>query len=333
MGKWGRGACVGILVLGMARPARGDDAPAPANAPASADVDPKIEEARERHRRGLELYDEGDFRLALVEFERAYELSGSYKLLFNIGQVHFQLMHYAKARLAFERYLHDGGEAIPERRKQDVERDLATLRKRTATLSVRVNVPDAEVAIDGVPVGKAPIDGLVVDAGNLRVEVTSPAHPARSVQLTLAGGDARELPVQLGEEVARAPAPAAPSAPAAEPAPAITRATIGWIATGALAAGAIATGVGAVISSSRYEDDLRAPIQGSPEDAARSLSDQRSTVRTLAIATDVLAVGALAVGGAALYFTLHDRRHRSERRAARVDLGLGPGAVLVGGRF
>jgi len=56
-----------------------------------------VEEATQRFKRGLELYEEQDFPNALIEFRRAYELQPSYKILYNLGQVCFQLTEYACA--------------------------------------------------------------------------------------------------------------------------------------------------------------------------------------------------------------------------------------------
>src|SRR3954470_7819868 len=47
----------------------------------------KVKEATTRFERGLALYDDGDFDAALVEFNRAYSLSPTYKILYNIGKI------------------------------------------------------------------------------------------------------------------------------------------------------------------------------------------------------------------------------------------------------
>ena len=101
-------ASVAFVILSASSSAFADDPPLP-----PPPVDEEADLARQHHRRGLELYDEGDFRLALVEFERAYSVGHNFKILFNIGQVHFQLNGYAKARLALEQYLKEGGAAVP----------------------------------------------------------------------------------------------------------------------------------------------------------------------------------------------------------------------------
>lgn len=72
------------------------------------------EEASGHFQRGVELFQEGAFRAALVEFERAYGIAPDYRLLYNIGQVKLQLQDYLGATQSYERYLEEGGSEIPE---------------------------------------------------------------------------------------------------------------------------------------------------------------------------------------------------------------------------
>ncbi|MBV9946426.1 MAG: tetratricopeptide repeat protein, partial [Myxococcales bacterium] len=43
------------------------------------------EDASVHFKRGLQLFDEGDYTLALVEFNRAYQLAPNYRALYNIA--------------------------------------------------------------------------------------------------------------------------------------------------------------------------------------------------------------------------------------------------------
>src|SRR5687768_2725567 len=104
-------------------------------AEASSGQDP-VKEAAERYQRGLSIYAEGEYLLALVEFERAYQLSPDYRVLYNIGQVRVQLGRYAKAREALEQYMEQGGDAISADRKREVTADLEMLKMRTARLNI-----------------------------------------------------------------------------------------------------------------------------------------------------------------------------------------------------
>ena len=67
----------------------------PAAEPAAQVQPADVEEARRRFDRGVKLYSEGDFTLAVIEFERAYELVANYRVLYNIGHVSIQLRQHA----------------------------------------------------------------------------------------------------------------------------------------------------------------------------------------------------------------------------------------------
>ena len=83
-------------------------APPPVDAATAAGPSPEVvTEAKSRFDRGLELYNEGEYPLALIEFTRAYELVPNYRVLYNIGQVGIQLGQYANARRALEEALQD----------------------------------------------------------------------------------------------------------------------------------------------------------------------------------------------------------------------------------
>lgn len=269
------------------------------------------EEARTHVARGYELFDEGDFRLALVEFERAYAIAPSYKILFNLGQVHLELGQYARAHAALTRYLAEGGAEIAPDRRASVEKDLASLQKRIATLSVQSEPPGAQVTIDDRPLGNAPIVRAVVDAGELRVRVASAGFASETRIVKLAGGDDVTASFALQPEqplVVTAPAPA-PIEPAREGLP--TPAVVGFVATGVLTVGAIGAGIAALSASARFDEMKRTPIDGSPEQAAADLRRQGNRTDALAITTDVLVVSALVAGGVSLWFALRPRSSAS----------------------
>lgn len=298
-----------LIAASNPRPARADEPSAPTETDEPT-ADATTLEARAHHRRALQLYDDGEYRLALVEFERAYAIGKSYKVLFNIGQVSYQLTRYAKARVAFERYLADGGNRVDTDRRAAVERDLTTLKLRTASLSIHVNGPGATVVINDEPAGQAPIDDAIVDAGALRVNISRDGWTPAVRQVTLAGGDSQTLDVTLSpvrrEVIETRPSGTGLSGPA----------LAGWIATGVLAAGAIGTGIAANAASSTYDTKLNSPIAGSPADAHADLEHQRNVVRGLAITTDALIVGSLIAGGIALWLTIRGP-HPDQPHAAR----------------
>lgn len=254
--------------------------------------------ARERFMRGVQLHEEGDYKLALIEFERAYAIAPSYKMLFNIGQEQQQLGHYAKAIVALERYLADGGTRIPAERRRKVEEDIATLRGRTAKLSVVVSPEGAEVTFDGEPLAPEAFQEQLVDAGEHRLRATAVGHEAAERTVTLAGGDDVNVELTLRPQplIVRTEAPARRIE--VKP-PSTSGIWIGWAGTAALAAGAGVCGALALSSSSSLRE-----AKDTPGTTYADRQQTASRAQTFGIVTDVLAGAAVVAAGITLYVML-----------------------------
>ncbi|HEU4579965.1 MAG TPA: PEGA domain-containing protein [Polyangiaceae bacterium] len=298
-----------------AAPAPGAAAPeaAPAAAAPSAAA---MEEAKQRFDRGLDLYTEGEYPLALIEFRRAYELVPNYRVLYNIGQVSIQLGQYANARRALEEYVQKGGEAIPADRRAAVSKDLSMLEQRTAFVEITANVPGSDVLVDDVAIGKTPLGGaLLVDAGIHRVIVRHPGYLQRNDQVTLAGGDRQSLALTLELE------PPEKSTIVVREREVESNSTLvigGWVTTGALATAAIVTG----ILGAGKADDLKKLRTANPSDYSdlgAKLDDTKSSARTLLLVSDVCSGAAVVVGGLSLWFTLNPLKSSSEAPVAESD--------------
>ncbi|WP_441289185.1 PEGA domain-containing protein [Sorangium sp. KYC3313] len=302
----------------------------------------KTEEADARFRRGVELYNEVDYGAALTEFRRAYELAPAYQVLYNIAGTCYQLKDYACALRAFERYLADGGEQLPGGRRAEVERDIAVLRSRVATVEISTSAPDVEISVDGVPAGKTPLpEPLLMSAGRRRIAAEAPGRPAVLRVVDVAGGDHVRLTIELPEARApQGPAEGAGGAPAPLGALRMDRAprqqrsvpVFPWLATGALAAGAAATGVLALGASG----DLDAELDRYPGDA-RAVERARARSEALALTTDLLAGAAVLAGGISIYLTVAGagpERGDGERASSPpVRLTIAPASLELAGSF
>jgi tetratricopeptide (TPR) repeat protein len=71
----------------------------------TAAQDPKAQEAEAAAARGKELYRDGKFVEALLEFKRAYETKPTAALSYNIGRCYEQLAQYDEAIKAYERFM------------------------------------------------------------------------------------------------------------------------------------------------------------------------------------------------------------------------------------
>ena len=194
-------AAVLLSFFAAAAPLAAQPAAAPPTAAAKA-------EAATRFKKGLDLFKDGDYQAALIEFRRAYDLAPNYQVLYNIGQVSFQLQDYPGALAALQRYLTEGGRNVPGTRRAEVERDIEKLKQRVANLEIVVNVEGADITVDDVSVGKSPLGKpLLVSAGKHRVTVARAGYTSGAKLVEIASSDSQKVDFQLTETQSAAPAP------------------------------------------------------------------------------------------------------------------------------
>jgi hypothetical protein len=293
----------------------------------------KLNDAQRRFQRGVELYKEGDFAGAFVEFKRACELMPSYKILYNLAQVSYQRHDYASALRYFRQYLGDGDQAIPVDRQAEVAAEITKLTSRVGSVEVEAIDDGVEVFVDDVLMGTTPIGTVIVNVGRRKVDLFARGgeHATRVVEV--AGGEvvrvsfprltpqpvaaqAEPAPAQRTTDVVVTPWPVAaasvPMMAVPAPAPATTvpllvstppapKAALPWKAwavTGLLAAGAATTGVMAVVSKRELDAQLaRFP----PDPIEVDYYDRRT--RGFALATDGLLIGTTIMTAVSFYLT------------------------------
>jgi hypothetical protein len=323
-----RAAALLAVTLTLAHP------PPPARAQGEAEA---AREARDRFQRGVEFYKEGDFRAALLEFRRAYDVAPNYVVLFNIGQSHYELQDYVGAKAAFEIYLREGGASVPPDRRRQVEAELARLASRIAYVEVKTNVEGADVLVDDVPAAKTPLRApLAVSAGRRKLTLVKAPSPPVTKYVDVASG-VREV-VELVAVDAAASASPRPARPSPDPAaarpegaaPSYAPVWVGLAATGVLAAGAAGAGVLTLTSRSRLDERL----DRAPTDEA-SVGSLRDDVRRWSLVTDVTAGAAVVAGGVTLYLFLSRRADRPQQghAAPATGLAVGPRGLTLSGRF
>lgn len=309
---------------------------APAAAPAAKPSQEAMDKARGHYERGLQLYQEEDYSAALTEFERAYQLAPTAKLLYNMARIQRHQNNYVGALTNYQRYLAEGGESVTEERKKEVEKEISVLKPRVATVEISVNQADADVFIDDAPVcanlgatgckGKSPLAGPVfVNPGRRKVSATKDGFSVAAQSITVAGSDSVKVNLDLqalAQEAKYDPGPR-------------NRALVAWGATALLTGGAVVTGVIALNASSKLDRDLGLI---SPDPA--SLKDSKDKMNTFAIVSDVF-IGAAVVGGlVATYFTVKalggkktETKEAPAPAAAKVKLDVGPTGAMLYGTF
>jgi len=333
-------------------------------APQSARAGAK-EEARKHYDRAIELIDDGQLAEAIVEFQRSYDLTKHFSVLYNIGQVYVSLAKPVEAIAAYEGYLVGGGRNIPVARRSEVEKEIARQKVRIATLVFRILPDGATVRVDGNEVGRA--QPLSVGIGEHVISVVADGYQPAEVKVTVAGEDRRTIELTLtpiSEKKVEPDALVAPVAtpilpPAAPPSamtapvpnlnptvstvtdsPASPRTMTGMqkagLAVGVAGIAGIATGtVCWLVGRNRHDDAVSYWNQGSNDAKAQSLQGQAQDYATAAN-VGVIAGGTLTILGAVLYFV-----GRPEAQTATPGIqarlmpaiGLGSAGVNLGGTW
>jgi hypothetical protein len=277
----------------------------------AAPNDVQVGEARQHYQKGIELFDDQAFDSALIEFKRAYALAPSYVILYNIGVASERLRDFVTAVHSYERFLKDGAASIEPEKARSIKDQIALLQGRIARVRITSNVRGGEVFVDGVSVGKLPLDAPIeVNGGRRKLSVVLSEHMPWERNQEIPGGDTVNIVATL-EPVVRV---VLAQKSTTRPFP-----WAGVVTSAAFASAAVFTGVLALNSAEKYDS-----MVGTIPLGAAALDDQRSKTRTLGAVTDVALAGVLVGAGITVYQLL-----RTPERDAPMRRGTGSTKVKV----
>jgi hypothetical protein len=239
-----------MLTMGVAR------GEGPANA----------EEGRRAFAAGVILLQDPDgpkFDEAIVQFHRAYEMVGSWKILGNLGLCALKLERDGEAIEAYEKYLEGGkNEILPDERVQ-VERDLVALRAQVSPIMLQLPPGGGSIVDERSDArGTKIINRYTATTSEIRLGLHPGAHlitvrnVAGQAKWEAALEPGRSVTHRFEVDVAPPPSPISPL-PAAQ-SHSSTNATIGYVVGGLGVAG---IGVGSVfgltaLSKKRARDEV-----------------------------------------------------------------------------
>ena len=250
----------------------------------AADGGGDVEQARHHFERGVEYYNDGDYHAALIEFQRAYKLRPAYRLLYNLGQVAFELRDYAGAERYFRSYLAEGQDDVAPERRSEVQSELEQLQKRVASVRITTNQPDAEVRIDDRAIDKSAGMPIRVSAGRRRIVADKAGYAPVQRVIDVLGGESLDVQLVFGPRIA----PTSGATTVARSSNALPWVT--GIGSGLVLLAAGGFGYAAYHDSSKHADLLRQFT------TRQELERMESQARTKALVTDIL-LGTGIVGG------------------------------------
>ncbi len=159
----------------------------------------QLSEAEARFQRGGELYNVRNFEGALVEFQRAYELTQHEGLLYNLARCYLSLGRYPEAARSIERYLAEARD-LPAERRAEVEQMLAETRSFIARIDLTVEPSNARVTLtlDGDALASSGgAAGLAVSPGRHTLEARAEGWETARESVVVASGDRRAVRLVL----------------------------------------------------------------------------------------------------------------------------------------
>jgi len=159
-------------------------------APAATDLRAQLPEgARRAWDAAKQLAGANDFKGALVEFQRAYDLSQNPRVLYNVGVTEKLLTHYARAVDAWDKELKEGAGKLTPGEAVELKNAISIVQQFVTTIDVTANEPDATLAIDDYAVGKTPFAGPVrIDVGKHTLKLSKDGFVDAAQTVDVAAG-------------------------------------------------------------------------------------------------------------------------------------------------
>lgn len=171
--------------------------------PALAEERAGASEASRHFERGYLMAQQGSLEEAIQEFQTAYALRPHASVLYNLGQAYAASGRAAEAMQTLSKYLAESDPKLDAERRAQATTLLDYQKQRVGTLVVEAEPAGAELVLDGVLLGRAPLENrLLLSAGVHGLWVNAPGRVAQYRRLEIRGGATLHLRVPLAREPA-----------------------------------------------------------------------------------------------------------------------------------
>jgi len=312
---------VAITVLAAAPPVWAQPEPEPevemegdaADAPAPVEPDPAAKaEAKKLLAGGDTFFKKGDYQKrkkrpadakaqyerALAAYTKAYELVPNPKILFPIASAEQELERWVDAATHYRQFLAQATDADAKLRA-DAEQRLETVKLSIGVLALAITPEGAQVALDGNPVGTAPLaEPLFVAPGEYTLSITADGYHPFEQKVTIEAGSESERTFDLEQVKVIIEPPRPPPVREVPPPPEAPSKLVLYVGGGltvAMLGGTVATGLIAVGKSDTFHDETK---------SARTREDARTSGKNLALVSDALLAGTVVAAGVTAYYYL-----------------------------
>lgn len=140
--------------------------------------------------RASTLFEDGDFRGARAEFERAHELAGDARLLYNVAVCDKMLRKYTRAIESLQRSLREGGKRLSSEYVARTNETINALAPYVSSVVISADQEGATVLIDGEPVGTTPMNRPVpIEVGEHLISIRKSGYLDVPKRVRVTGGE------------------------------------------------------------------------------------------------------------------------------------------------
>lgn len=144
-----------------------------------------------------DMFDDGNYRGALVQYQRIYDETKNPRVLYNIGIAHKELRRYAKALGAWEKQLTQR-DKLPAKEVERAERAIEVVRPFVSTLTVTSNQAGATLRVNGDVAGQTPLLAPIpIDVGQNEIVLSKEGFVTVQRTIDVARGVPAEITIDL----------------------------------------------------------------------------------------------------------------------------------------
>jgi hypothetical protein len=309
--------------------------------------------ARQLFEKGGVAFDARRLEEARVALAESFELHPSYDTAGLLGQTEIELGLYPKAARHLDYCLRHFPTGENLELLERVRVGFSAVQNQVGTLRIQVSPPGAEVSLDGVSIGSAPLEAKVfVEPGKHLVRATRAGMAPVERAIAVRRGDEEVVTLDLTAEGSAAPveSPAAPAAvePTSAPVTSAAMAERNWLPAyvlGGVTLASLVTSLAFRASASNEEDEVERLGGEVPDEGCAGTAASGKPCQDLAAAVDrhdqkagfanvalvVAGVGAAATAGYITFVLLEP--NESVPVKASVGFAGASGGLFVSGRF
>jgi hypothetical protein len=331
-----------MMVMGGEALGQTKAAAQPSKGPGAAPATP-MDPAEEHFRRGNTFYKEQKYAEAEAAYEEALSLRRTHDIASNLGHAEMKQQKYAEAAEHLSLSLQIWPPTASPERRTYAQNALAEAKTHVHTVTVTASVAGAQVFVDGVSVGLAPLSGEVfLKPGAHTIEARLAEYEQAQEAVTATAGRASKVELRLTPKKSTGPVvPPPPPPPKRSLVPVFV---LGGVAVAGIAAGAgMYVGSNGKLDSTRELADTIRRENGTCKAGAmvHSLCEELESTKATGRVLEDLGIGSIVVGGlaavgAVVYVLWPQKKSASTEVQAQVSVAPLVGdshGVLVHGSF